>query len=140
MQPYKGDGIFQWNTWGWFGAQIGSTAYLVILGGALACQVLLPGLLILACGLIPNIAGYAIWRHRERLAPYPAIQKLMLTIFLFTAIALGIAIFYEHAKNLEKLSGATRSTWILLLFPALMLMFHFQEQAGKKPANTRQPS
>ena len=139
MQPYKGNGIFQWNTWGWFGSQIGATAYLVILGAALASKELLPGLLILACGLIPNIAGYAIWRRRDRLAPYPAIQRLMLTIFLFTAIALGVAIFYEHSGNLKYLSGATQSAWIPLIFPALMLMFHFQEQAGKKQSNTRQP-
>lgn len=132
MQPYKGNGRFQWNTWGWFGAQIGATAYLVFLGAALASKELLPGLLILACGLIPNIVGYLIWRRRDRLAPYPAIQILMLTIFVFTAIAFGIAIFYEHAGKLKYLSGAAQSAWILLMFPALMLMFHLQEQALKE--------
>ena len=62
----------------------------------------------------------------------------MLTIFLFPAIALGVAIFYEQSENWKFFSMATMSAWILLVFPALMLMFHFQEQAGKKRMKAQQ--
>ena len=132
MQPYKGDGQFQWNTGGWFGSQIGSTAYLILLGTLLAIKEMMPGLVILFCGLIPNFVGYRMWSNRNRLAPYPAIQKLLLTIFLFTAMALGTAIYFEHVDNSQHLVGARMSLWILLIFPAIMLLFHYLEKSGKK--------
>src|ERR1035437_8974429 len=99
MTPCKGTGQFQWNTGGWFGAQMGSTAYLVCLGTAYSVRALVPGIAIVLCGLLPNVIGFRMWKQRDRLLPYPAIQRLLLVIFAFTAIAVVVFVACEHSKT-----------------------------------------
>ena len=130
MQPQKGNGQFQWNA-GWFGGQIGGTAYLVILGLFLAFKDPIPGMIIFACGIVPNIVGCFMWKRRDKLDPYHSVQMLMLVIFIFTAIAYFTAARFSRHSEWEFISGSG-SAWILLLFPGLMLWFYYFEQAGKK--------
>lgn len=135
MTPRKGEGRFQWNTGGWFGSQIGSTAYLVLLGGLLAAKAPRAGILVVVCGLLPNLAGTLLWMRRDRLAPYPALQGLLAIVFVFTALAIGGLVWSGPALGLDPSfsSEARQSAWILLLFPALMAMFHFQEKGSPPP-------
>ena len=48
-QAKRGTGTFQWNAGGWFGGQIGGTAWMLVAG--------VLGLAILVCFLIPNVVG-----------------------------------------------------------------------------------
>ena len=130
MTPAKGNGQFQWNA-GWFGGQIGGTAYLIILGIILAFVDPAPGIIILSCGVIPNIVGCALWKRRDKLAPYPSMQLLMVVIFISTVIAFVTA--FHFSRNTEwHFDLDFRIAWILLLYPALMLWFHFIEHEGRK--------
>ena len=132
--PCQGNGRFQWSTGGWFGAQIGATAYLVVLGILLVFQAPRAGSLLLVCGLLPNLIGTGIWMRRCRLAPYPALQLLVATVFVFTALALGGLILCGQPLGLQpQYSVETRQVvWILLIYPGLMLMFHLQERSASR--------
>ena len=140
MTPQTGKGRFQWNTGGWFGSQVGATAYLVLLGGVLAFQAPRAGLLLLFCGLLPNLLGTLLWLRRDRLAPYPALQGLLAIVFAFTAIALGGLVWGGPVLGLDpRFSAETRQAgWILLLFPGLMAMFHLQEKGAPRQTGTRE--
>ena len=79
-QAMAGPGNFQWNTGGWFGAQLGSTAWMLLAAAwmaPLAPAVAAVGLL---CFVLPNALGTWLWRRRDRMAPHPAIQVLTLLI------------------------------------------------------------
>jgi hypothetical protein len=131
VTPRKGTGRFQWNTGGWFGSQIGATAYLGLLGGVLAFQAPRAGLLLLFCGLLPNLLGTLLWLRRDRLAPYPALQGLLAIVLVCTAIALGGLVWGGPVLGLDPRFSAEirQASWILLLFPGLMVLFHLQEKS-----------
>lgn len=131
MQPYQGDGQFQWNKGAWFGGQIGATASLMLVGIGLFFVDIPLGLVCLFCGVVPNVWGYLMWRHRDRLAPYPAIQRLIVIDFAFSALAWGYAYYFGPSLETENLS-VLEVARALLIFPAIMLLCHLQEQNGKR--------
>ena len=132
--PCQGKGRFQWSTGGWFGAQFGATFYLVLLGALLARQMPRAGILLVLCGLAPNVIGTGIWMRRDRFAPYPALQLLGGTLFVFTALALGGLILCGARLGLlpSCIAEARQVAWIILIYPALMLMFHLQERGASR--------
>ena len=130
MKPRIGTGQFQWSNGGWFGSQVGATAYLVMLGIALMFTKPLPGIIILLCGIVPNIVGYGLWTRRDRISPHAALQWLLFTLFCFTALAVGTAVFYERTEQFPAFSGAAHNVWLPLIFPAMMLMFYFMDKKG----------
>lgn len=130
MTPKTGTGAFQWSAGGWFGSQIGATAYLVLLGIGIVSQAAAPGIIILLCGVAPNLVGYVLWMRRDRISPHAALQWLMLTLFFFTSIAVGTAIIYERSEHLPVFIGASENIWLPLIFPAMMLMFYFRNKKG----------
>ncbi len=124
-------GGFHWNRGGWFGGQLGATVWLVLLGGLLLAQGRAAGAGVLALGLLPNLVGVVLWRHRDRLRPYPALQLLIVAAGL-SALAAMLLLWRSKAPipSLELPSGL----WFLLVYPGLMLMFHLQERASRKAA------
>jgi hypothetical protein len=68
---------FEWNAGGWFGAQLGSTAWLFIGGFVLLRGHPASGLALLGCGLAANLLGSLLWMQRRRLSPYRGIQVLV---------------------------------------------------------------
>ena len=76
----------------------------------------------LACFAVANVVGVALWRARSRLAPYPAIQVLLAVLGVCAVVALF--------SLTEGLAGAARYYRGLLLFPMLMIYFHFLERAA----------
>lgn len=91
-------------------------------------------MLLVLCGLLPNVVGTWLWLRRDRLAPYPALQALVATVFIFTALARGGLILCGRPLGVlpQCSAEAWRVSWILLIYPSLMLMFPFQD----KQANT----
>lgn len=79
-QPMVGRGIFQWNTGDWFGAQIGSTFWM--LGAALwmAWANLWLAILWLLSFTVVNGAGTWLWLRRDRIAPSVAVRWLFMSI------------------------------------------------------------
>jgi hypothetical protein len=122
---------FRWNAGGWFGAQIGATAWMALLGLLLLLDAPGLGALVIAFALAPNVLGIVLWRMRDRIRPYPAAQLL---IAVSAAFALAAFISLDVAGRIPALrAGSGWSVyWILLVYPGMMLMFHLQQVAAKK--------
>ena len=133
MTPHSGDGGFRWNTGGWFGGQLGATAYLLTIGILVLVDSPQDGLPVLLCGLIPNVFGCYLWRRRDRIKPYPAIQALVFTTFICTLAFGAIVVWHADPRITEKyFSGIERAGWCLLIFPAMMLQFCYFERINRK--------
>lgn len=131
MDPKIGSGRFQWNAGGWFGSQIGSTLWLLLLGILSAPKSFLLSIIIICCFLAPNIIGSVLWTRRDRIAPYPAIQCLIAIIGICSLIAFVSCDLMGHlGSGGENVSDSDNIYWILLIFPAVMVMLHFLNRAG----------
>jgi hypothetical protein len=67
--------------WGWFGGQVGSTIWLI----CVACRLGLntaPKIfwLLLACFVVPNLIGLALWFRRQRIGRWLALRLLLVVI------------------------------------------------------------
>jgi hypothetical protein len=103
----------------------------MFLAGALVLvQGSLLGLVLIACFLIPNVVGLILWRLRDRIAPYPAAQALVVLMGVFALLAL---VAFDVSGRLALYArGSPRSVyWILAVFPMVMLMFHSKDRSGK---------
>ncbi len=128
VQGKLGSGAFQWNRGGWFGAQIGSTLWLVIPGFVLLSQSKPVGGLVVFFGVIANLVGLALWRRRNTVPPYPAVQVLIAAC----GVAALAAILSLLAADLSLPDEGIPSAWLLLIYPGLMLAFRFQEQSARR--------
>ena len=136
VQPKLRAGQFQWNAGGWFGAQLGSTCWLLLLSLLLIPKSLPLAAAILAYGLVPNIVGTLIWRRRASLAPYPAIQCLIgligvctLAAFVTLDLAGQLGELQQHGSSAPQGRGIY---WLMLMFPGMMMAFHHMERAGRR--------
>jgi hypothetical protein len=92
---------------------------------------LLAGVLLLVYFAAANLVGTAMWAKRDRLDPYQAIQILLVVVFVFTAAALAAADCLGLLGRLDERVKNPRFLYLLLLlFPALMIMFHFTNRPG----------
>jgi len=85
----QGPGRFQWNQGGWFGGQIGCTAWLLPTGLILLFQKPFIGIIWLTLFAAINGFGCWMWSWRDRLLPFPAIQMLLTACGVGGLIALG---------------------------------------------------
>lgn len=130
LQGKRGAGAFQWNRGGWFGGQVGATLWLAILGFVLLAQSQAVGALPVALAVLANLVGVLLWRRRWSLAPYPAMQALIVVC----GIAAGLAILGVRAAGLELSEVGLPSAWFLLMYPGLNLFFYRLERSFKKAA------
>jgi len=133
-EPRPGNGQFQWNTGGWFGAQIGSTLWVLI-----AALVLLPehpvaGVIGLSCFLVPNIFGSILYLNRNRVAPYPAIQWLIFVIGVFAVVFVVYLDLSALVQEIDSSLGSDQWGFYLvpILFVGLMGLFHVMERKAVK--------
>jgi len=132
--PMTGNGQFQWNAGGWFGAQIGGTLWMLIVGFTQLGRLPSFALMALGLALLVNGLGTWLWFRRDRLAPYPCIQGLVATVALATLTLLTV---FDRTGHLADLDTRFRSNprglyLILLMFPVLMGLFHFQNRLSRK--------
>ncbi|MBW2232959.1 MAG: hypothetical protein JRH17_21440 [Deltaproteobacteria bacterium] len=127
LQGRPGEGAFQWNRGGWFGSQLGATLWLVLLGALLLAQSKAVGGLVVLFGLVPNLIGLALWRRRHSLSPYPAVQGLIATCGLSALLAMLCIRTVGLGPSVDP-----PTVWLLLIYPGLMLVFHFQEQSARR--------
>jgi hypothetical protein len=91
---------------------------------------LLAGVLLLVYFAATNLIGTAMWAERDRLDPYQAIQILLVAVFVFTTVSLASADCLGVLGRLDQRVKNPRFLYLLLLlFPALMIMFHFINKA-----------
>ena len=130
MECKRGTGTFQWNTGAWFGSQVGSTCWMLVCGlWFLGESRLLAGILLLGYFAAANLVGTSMWANRDRLDPYQAIQILLVVFFVFTPVALATADCLGLLARLDQRVKNPRFLYLLLLlFPVLMIMFHFKNR------------
>ena len=122
-------GAFRWSRSGWFGGQLGATVWPLLLGVGVSTQVAGLGALLIVLAVAPNLVGFALWRRRETLAPYPAIQILLAVC----GLCMMLAMVCVSAAGLSA-NALGMPAWILLLYPGLMLAFHLRERGARKKA------
>lgn len=138
MQCKRGAGRFQWNGGGWFGGQVGSTCWLLLAGVAFFGQAPALAALLFGCFALANLVGTIIWRNRDKIDPYRGIQALIGVLFVFAAIALVCMDYYGLLAGLDdRFENARVWYLVLLMYPGLMTMFHFQNRAKAAGAKTQ---
>ena len=127
-------GAFRWNARAWFGAQIGSTLWLVILGAALSLRDdSSAGTAIIALAVAVNGIGLILWEHRDRIRPYPAIETLIAVVGCAAFVAFALLDGTSAWGLAGTQPGGARPPYaVLLVFPALMVMFAVQEHAARR--------
>lgn len=128
IQPLVGPGRFQWNAGGWFGSQLGGTAWMVVGAGILISQSFAISLVWVACFALANVVGFAFWTRRTVLAPFKAIQLLILVLGLAGLVAWSS--LAQFRPDLVTLMNATTQMgyFALLIFPAMMAWFYWLER------------
>ncbi len=126
-----GPGRFQWHTGAWFGGQLGASCYLAILGCVFWSQGnVLAGFLIFCCFLAANFIGWRLWARRSSIKPYMAVQVLMLSLFSFSLLSFVFIELFLKRVSLHKTDFSPANYLVLLVFPALMLLFWLIERGA----------
>ena len=128
-----GPGRFQWNTGGWFGSLVGGTTFLVVGAVSFASSHPLLAAIWLSCFVIAASSGTYLWGRRTSLLPYPAIQLLLLLCGICSAVAIVAALYLAPNLLPAVRLTLTKSLLLLLLFPAMMLVFHILESNARRP-------
>jgi len=131
--PRIGSGQLQWNTWGWFGGQVGSSIWLLVLGIIAVVQGDALGWVPIGLCLLANLVGTLLWWWRDRLAPFPAVEILLGTITLLSA---GGVVTILEAGLLGVGPDVPPGRWVylyLLIFPALMVQLWVVDHARREP-------
>ncbi len=119
----------EWNFGGWFGGQFGGTLWILVAAVLSAVRDLETGALVLVTFLIPNIIGTILWRQRDRLSCYAAIQMLLPLVGIFSLLA--VYILDSSNQWLVIQSGGSISAMstyglIILAVAVLFLVFYFR--------------
>ena len=130
----NGKSVFAWNAGGWFGTQIGSTLWLLILGTLLLARDSVTAWACLAGFFALNGWGWHLWRRRRHCGPHAALQRFLA---LTTAVIAGV-VALVNARGLSEppAPGALVSTqvpyWIVGIAPVLMLVFYLRERGARR--------
>ncbi len=131
--PVQGTGAMQWNAGGWFGGQIGGSCWLLVAAVLYAVMGLYTvALAVGGCFLAANIVGTMLWRRRFRMAPYPAMQLLVLVLFLAALGAMSTIAATGTAGRIDGMDTMGNLFAPLLVFPGIALLFHFIQRGGRR--------
>ncbi len=128
-----GPGRFQWNAGAWFGSMFGSTIWMLILAGYSAPPDPVVSMLVGGSYLICILTTIVFWLRRDRLLPYPSIQHQLAIIGALAALSLWIVFERLDADALRGTNGGQSvSLWVLVIFPLLMIQFHYLERSARR--------
>ena len=133
MEPDRFPG-FSWNAGGWFGSQLGGTAWILVAAIMMLQRDVTIGVATLAFFLFANLVGTWIWSQRERFRPYPAIQGLLVLMGVVSFAATFLLDQTGHFESLAVGAQASASTMYLvlaLMIPGLMFLFHVIERNNR---------
>ena len=130
IDPASRPSHFSWNAGGWFGSQVGCTAWL--LTGAVFLAPLAPrnAACWLACFVIANGIGTWLWSSRGWIRPYLAIQLLLLVCGICGLVAFSSLDMTR--PDVVRTVGERRQGYLaLLILPALMAWFAVLEHGSR---------
>lgn len=111
----------QWNSGGWFGAQLGSTCWIAICAGLLSKHDLKVAAIVFTLFLAANIVGTALWCLRDRLSAYCGMNTLLAAL---GAASLAAVFVIESAglwHVVEGVGGKVSAGQMYILIVALIL-------------------
>ncbi len=121
----------EWNAGGWFGGQLGGTAWIIVAAALTITQDTSTGLILLIIFLVPNIVGYLLWRT-QKLSCYTSIQILFSLIGVFGVLA--IYILERRHLWIEIQIGSSVSAayaYYMVIFITAILMVVFYLRFGR---------
>ncbi len=116
---------FGWSAAGWFGALVGSTIWLIVLGVGIFADDLTSGALALAGFAAGNLWGIALWRRRDRLSAYSGLQWMMIGLLVVFAAVVLI--------TKARVPSIVLPYWVIAVPLPLMAMFWMRQQAARGP-------
>lgn len=146
-EPILGPGQFQWNMGGWFGSQLGGTAWLLVGATVILPQAPWVAVWWACCFALANAVGAGLWMRRDRIPPYPAIQALLATLAVAGLLAIVVLHLFGPAEVQLGLGfrdgrlapqdapGNTllaAYTTLLVGVPIMMGWFAFLEHSGRR--------
>jgi hypothetical protein len=121
-----------WQASGWFGAQLGGTAWLFISALVVARQSPQSAAVLLGCGLAANLVGCLLWSQRARLDPYRALQTLVAVVVLAGGAATRwLELRGEFALLDPRVSPHAMYLLLLALSVVLLAVFEAKRRAAK---------
>ena len=122
--PLIGPRRFQWQTGGWFGSIIGSSAWMIptafILGSHR--QIVL-ALLPAGCFLLINVVGVVLWHQRDRIRPFPALIGVLTLLSVVTPLVWLTVASQATEESVEALNWPSQpiaGLIVLLICPAIV--------------------
>jgi hypothetical protein len=124
-----------WNAGGWFGSQLGGTAWLLIGALVIGRESPLSGAVLLGCFLASNLIGTLLWTLRARLDPYRALQALVALVVLAGAGATRwLELRGEFALLDARVRPRTMYLLLVVLFVVLLAVFESKHRTARKAA------
>ena len=126
-----------WNAGGWFGSQLGGTAWLFVGGLVLGSEFPESAAVLVACGLASNLVGCLLWARRAQLDPYRALQALVVVVVLAGAVATRwLELRGEFSLLDPRVSPHTMYVLLLALSLVLVAVFEQKRRAATRSAAT----
>ncbi|NJO85557.1 MAG: hypothetical protein HC818_01785 [Synechococcaceae cyanobacterium RM1_1_27] len=108
-----------WRSSAWFGSQVGSTLWMVLLGIVAAIKNDLQTAAIAVVGVaLLNLWGVMLWRQRRMCSMYAALQRFLTLNTLVTAV-----LVFSLNRNGDLPSSLFLPYWVIAVPLGLMLMF-----------------
>ncbi len=124
-----------WQAGGWFGAQLGGTAWLLISALVVAPHAPPSAAVLLASFAAANGIGLLLWMQRARLDPYRALQLLLAASVLAGAVATRwLELRGEFALLDPRISPRTMYGLLALLWLVLAAVFVAKGRAARRAA------
>jgi hypothetical protein len=118
----------EWNAGGWFGGQLGGTAWILVAAALTTARDTSTGFILLLIFLVPNIIGYLLWR-RQKMSCYASLQILFILIGVFGLLAIYVLerrhLWIEIQMG-SSISAVSAYYMIIFITAILMVMFYFR--------------
>jgi len=123
----------EWDTGGWFGSQLGGTAWILVAAAISSGHDLSTGLILTLLFLIPNIVGSILW-FKRKLSCYLSIQILFALCGLSGLLAIYV-LDRSHLWLAIQQGGAVSEEfgYVMLTVTVLVVMAWFHLRYGRKP-------
>lgn len=121
----------EWNG-GWFGAQIGGSAWMAlgVVYMLVRREFALGAMMLMSCALV-NVVGVYLWRNRRHLRQKAAIRFFLLVMALMTAIISVVWLRLDYMRP--------RDLWWLLILPVVYLQIEMNRPKESEPVSSHSP-